>query len=164
MTSCPEALRILGIWKKTQLVEIQTWARPDDFVRYGRRALVEWVEVEIWAFTKKFDFRSSPKRDQKFAAGVPHVLGFRWKSQHRKKLCLCLLMLKNLKLKKVIKSFVPEPISSVFRIPWTLTKRLEKKLDGNYTTMLRAILNKSWRQHPTRRQLYGHLPPITKTI
>ena len=31
---------------------------------------------------------------------------------------------------------------------WTLTKRLEKKLDGNYTRMLRAILNKSWRQHP----------------
>ena len=47
---------------------------------------------------------------------------------------------------------------------WTLTKRLEKKLDGNYTRMLRAILNKSWRQHPTRHQLYGHLPPITKTI
>ena len=47
---------------------------------------------------------------------------------------------------------------------WTLTKRLKKKLDGNYTWMLRAILNKSWRQHPTRHQLYGHLPPITKTI
>ena len=38
---------------------------------------------------------------------------------------------------------------------WTLAKRLEK---------LRAILNKSWRQHPTRHQLYGHLPPVTKTI
>ena len=47
---------------------------------------------------------------------------------------------------------------------WTLTKWLEKKLDGNYTRMLRAILNKSWWQHPTRHQLYGHLPPITKTI
>ena len=47
---------------------------------------------------------------------------------------------------------------------WTLTKRLKKKLDGNYTRMLRAILNKSWRQHHTRHQLYGHLPPITKTI
>ena len=46
---------------------------------------------------------------------------------------------------------------------WTLTKRLEKKLDGNYTRMLSAILNKSWKQHPTRHQLYGHLPPITKT-
>ena len=47
---------------------------------------------------------------------------------------------------------------------WTLKKRLEKKLDGNYTRMLRAILNKPWRQHTTRYQLYGHLPPITKTI
>ena len=47
---------------------------------------------------------------------------------------------------------------------WTLTKRLEKKLNGNYIRMLRAILNKSWRQHPTRHQLYDHLPPITKTI
>ena len=49
-------------------------------------------------------------------------------------------------------------------ITWTLTKRLEKKLDGNYTRMLRAILNKSWQQHPTKYQLYGHLHPITKTI
>ena len=30
--------------------------------------------------------------------------------------------------------------------------------------MLWAILNKSWRQHPTKQQLYGHLPPITKII
>ena len=47
---------------------------------------------------------------------------------------------------------------------WTLTKRTEKKLDGNYTRMLRAILNKSWRQQPTKQQLYGHQPPITETI
>ena len=47
---------------------------------------------------------------------------------------------------------------------WTLSKRLEKKQDGNYTRMLRAILNMSWRQHITRHQVYGHLPPITKTI
>ena len=26
---------------------------------------------------------------------------------------------------------------------WTLTKRLQKKLDSNYTRMLRAILNRS---------------------
>ena len=47
---------------------------------------------------------------------------------------------------------------------WTLTKRMEKKLDGNYTRMLRAILNKSWRQRPTKQQLYDHLVSITKTI
>ena len=39
-----------------------------------------------------------------------------------------------------------------------------EKLHSNCTRMLRAILNKSWRQHPTKQQLYGHLPPISKTI
>ena len=34
---------------------------------------------------------------------------------------------------------------------WTLTKHMEKKLDGNYTRILRAILNKSWRQHLTKQ-------------
>ena len=41
---------------------------------------------------------------------------------------------------------------------WTLTKRLEKKLDGNYTRMLRAILNQSWQQHPTRHQCTATCP------
>ena len=45
---------------------------------------------------------------------------------------------------------------------WTVTKRMEKKLDSNYTRMLRAILNKSWKQQPTKQQLYGYLPPSRK--
>ena len=36
--------------------------------------------------------------------------------------------------------------------------------EGNYTRMLRAISNKSWKQHPIKKQLYGHLLPITKSI
>ena len=36
---------------------------------------------------------------------------------------------------------------------WMLTKRMEKKLDGNCTRMLQAILNKSWRQHPMATNL-----------
>ena len=47
---------------------------------------------------------------------------------------------------------------------WKLTKCTEKKLDGIYTRMLQAILNMSWKQNPTKQQLYGHLPPVTKTI
>ena len=68
---------------------------------------------------------------------------------------------------KIKRSFFQAAVVSILLCrctTWTLTKRLEKKLDGNYTRMLRAILNKSWQQHPTRHQLYGHLPPITKTI
>ena len=55
---------------------------------------------------------------------------------------------------------------------WTLTKHMEKKLDGNYTRTLRTILNKSWRQQPhkavavrppktiqfTRTRHTGHCP------
>ena len=47
---------------------------------------------------------------------------------------------------------------------WTLTKRLEKKLDGNYKRMLREILNKSWRQHPHKAPTIRPPAPITKTI
>ena len=46
----------------------------------------------------------------------------------------------------------------------TLTKRMEKNLDGNCTKMLRGILNKTWRQHPIKPQLNYLLPPNTKTI
>ena len=68
---------------------------------------------------------------------------------------------------KMKRSFFQTAILSILLYrytTWTLTKRLEKKLDGNYTIMLRAILNKSWRLHVTKQQLYSHLPPITKTI
>ena len=68
---------------------------------------------------------------------------------------------------KMKRSFFQAAVTSILLYgctTWTLTKRLEKNLDGNYTRILRAILNMSWQQHPTRHQLYGHLPPITKTI
>ena len=48
--------------------------------------------------------------------------------------------------------------------PWTLTKQMEEKLDGNYTRMHQAILNKSWKQHPAKQQQYDHLPSMMKTI
>ena len=47
---------------------------------------------------------------------------------------------------KIKRSFFQATVVSIVLcgcITWTLTKRLEKKLDGNYTRMLRAILNKS---------------------
>ena len=46
----------------------------------------------------------------------------------------------------------------------TLTKQLEKKIDGNYTRMLRAILNISWKEHPSKKRLYGTFPPISQVI
>ena len=63
-------------------------------------------------------------------------------------------MARNTKMKR---SFFQAAVVSILLYgytTWTLTKQLEKKLNGNYTRMLRAIWNKSWRQHPTKHQLY----------
>ena len=49
-------------------------------------------------------------------------------------------------------------------ITWTLTKRIEKKLNGNCTRMLPVEMNKSRKQYLTKQQLYGHLPLISKNI
>ena len=68
---------------------------------------------------------------------------------------------------KMKRSFFQAAIVSILLYgytTWTLTKRMEKRLGRNYTRMLRAILNMSWRQHPINLQLYGHLTSITKTI
>ena len=67
---------------------------------------------------------------------------------------------------KMKRSFFEAAVVSILlygSTTWTITKRQEKKLDGNYTRMLWAILNKSWRQHPQKHQPYGHLPAIAKT-
>ena len=67
---------------------------------------------------------------------------------------------------KIKRSFFPSSgrIDTVIWMHYMDSKHLEKKLDSNYAKMLRAILNKSWKQHPTKQQLYGHLQPTTKTI
>ena len=49
-------------------------------------------------------------------------------------------------------------------IAWTLTTHLEKKIDGAYTRMLRTALNRSWKDHPTNVELYGHIPPISESL
>ena len=57
---------------------------------------------------------------------------------------------------KMKRSFFQAAVVSILLygcFTWTLTKRLKKKLDGNYTRKLRAILNKSCCQHPTRHHL-----------
>ena len=47
---------------------------------------------------------------------------------------------------------------------WTLTKKMEKSIDGCYTRMIRKALNISWKQHLTNKELYGELPQISATI
>ena len=44
---------------------------------------------------------------------------------------------------------------------WTMTKTLEKSLDGAYTKLLRYALNIKWTDHITNKILYGDLSPVS---
>ena len=43
---------------------------------------------------------------------------------------------------------------------WTFWNAWRKRLDENYARMLQFVLNKPWKQHSTKQQLYGHLLSI----
>jgi len=47
---------------------------------------------------------------------------------------------------------------------WTLTREMERRLNGNYTRLLRKVQNVSYAEHKTNRELYGKLDLITDTI
>ena len=47
---------------------------------------------------------------------------------------------------------------------WTVSKTLNKKIDGTYTRMLRMALNISWKAKLTNVELYGSLSKITSVI
>ena len=49
-------------------------------------------------------------------------------------------------------------------ISWTLTAKLEGNIDGAYTRMLRAALNKSLREHLINKELYRNIPKISVAI
>ena len=62
---------------------------------------------------------------------------------------------------KMKRSFFQAAIMSILLYgctTWTLIKWLKKRLDGNYTKMLQAILNNSWRQHYKAASVW---PPTT---
>lgn len=57
-----------------------------------------------------------------------------------------------------------EPILFYGSETWTLSARLQKRLDGCYTRLLRRVQNISWKQHPTISTIYGKLPLISQTL
>ena len=68
---------------------------------------------------------------------------------------------------KIKRDFFPAVLMSMLLYEcttWKLTKCIDKKLDENCSGMLRALLNKPWKQHLTKQNLYGHLPHVYKTI
>ena len=69
---------------------------------------------------------------------------------------------KNIKL-HIFKTII-EPILLYGSKTWTLSKKMEDRLDGTYTRLLMRVQNISWKSHPTKKQIYGDLPSISSIL
>ena len=57
-----------------------------------------------------------------------------------------------------------EPILTYGAETWTLTTKLQKRMDGTYTNLLRRAQNIHWSEHATKQRIYGKLEPISKRL
>ena len=139
-------------------IVIHVNAHKKEYICYNQTGDISTLEGTSLKLVNKFTFQGS--RVSSTQKDIDTRLTKAWTAINR----LSIIQKSDL-TDKMKRSFFQAAVVSIQLygcITWTLTKRLEKKLNGNYTRMLRAILKKSWRQHPTRHQLYGHLPPIQK--
>ena len=81
-----------------------------------------------------------------------HKLGKVWKSTLKR----------NIKIRLFIATV--ESVLLYGSSTWTLTKTMEKSLDGTYTRMLRMALNVHWQEHKTNEEVYGKLPKVTSKV
>ena len=68
----------------------------------------------------------------------------------------------NLKV-KIFRATI-EPILLYGSETWTLSRKLEKRLDGTYTRLLRRAQNLSWKSHPSISQIYNKLPRVSSLV
>ena len=68
----------------------------------------------------------------------------------------------NLKV-KIFRATI-EPILLYGSETWTLSRKLEKRLDGTYTRLLRRAQNLSWKSHPSISQIYDKLPRVSSLV
>ena len=85
-----------------------------------------------------------------------------WKSCSKLNKILKYSLCKSLKLRTLLT--LVESVLLYGSETWTLTKSLEKSIDGTYTRFLRTFFNLSWSEHLTNRELYSNLPKVTEKI
>jgi hypothetical protein len=59
---------------------------------------------------------------------------------------------------------IVESILSYGSETWTLTQTFEDRINGCYTQLLRRVLDISWRDHQTNKEVYGDIPPLSVTL
>ena len=125
--------------KKITLIGLHVNAHKTEFMCFNQKGDISTLDGTSLKLVDKFTYLgssvSSTEKD------VDTRLTKAWAAIDR----LSIIWKSNL-TDKMKRSFFQAAVVSILLYgctTWTLTKRLEKKLDGNYTRILRAILNKS---------------------
>jgi hypothetical protein len=57
-----------------------------------------------------------------------------------------------------------ESILSYGSETWTSTQKFEDRINGCYTQLIGRVLDISWRDHQTNKEVYGDIPPLSATL
>ena len=141
-TPAQAELRLQCLQQTAGVIDIHVNANKTEFMRFKRKRAISTPSDRSLNLLDKFTYLgcniSSTERD----VNIP--LAKVWTAIDRF-LILCLIYL--MKIKRDFFQGVAVSILLHGCTIWTLTKYIEKKIGGNYTRMLQAILNKSWKQH-----------------
>ena len=139
---------------KTQYIMVGDWSdhsQADCVLRVaaGTIALVDdFRYLGSWIMDSKKDFLARKALAWDAALKLSKI----WKSS----------MSRNLKL-RFFKATV-ETVLLYGAVSWTLTKQLERSLDGAYSRLLRYALNVRWDDFTTNQELYGNLEPVSTRL
>ena len=116
----------------------------------GRIKLVtDFKYLGSWVMSSTRDFEIRKESAWKAALSLNRI----WKSK---------ILSRNTVL-RIFKSTV-ESVLLYGSETWSMTKVLNKRLDGCYTKLLRYIFNIKWTQHISNIELYGKLDPISTVL
>ena len=85
-----------------------------------------------------------------------------WSACNKLKLIWSSKLSRNLKI-RLFKATV-ESVLLYNSETWTVSKTMQRRIDGCYTRMLRMALNVSWKDKLTNEDLYQKLPPVSQVI
>ena len=136
---------------KTEYIMVGDW-KIEDYkkeikINEGKIKLVtDFKYLGSWVMSSSRDFEIRKESAWKAALSLNRI----WKSK----------ILSRNTILRIFKSTV-ESVLLYGSETWSMTKALNKRLDGCYTKLLRYIFNIRWTQHISNIELYGKLDPIS---
>ena len=143
-----EAATHVGLYCNASKTEFTSTSHNPTITTYAGN-LIKHVQDFVYLGSHIMDSEKDFQIRKALAWSACNKLGKIWKSSLARKLKI-----------EVFRATV-EPILMYGAETWTMSARMQKRLDGCYTNLLRRAQNLSWRDHHTLDQIYGSIPKLS---